>query len=99
MIDMGWSDILGLFVCASVNMVPTNYSMKAKQCQYFAVKPPLCISIWTCLAMLFVEICGSRDALDDIAGAQRSCVFVSLDSSLPSCAGRRRAVAVWFKSA
>lgn len=34
-----------------------------------------------------------------IIQAQRVYVFVSPDSSLPSCTGRRRAVAVWFKLA
>ena len=65
--ERAWSGLIvdGVGEHGEVPMVRTDYSMKAKQSQYFAVKPSLCISGWTCLAVLCVEICGSWDALDD----------------------------------
>lgn len=82
---MDWDGLISGTVCEGVgkkaSAVSPKHSMKAKQSQYFAVKPSLCIPTWTCLAVVVVEICGSRDALMIVY------VFVSLDSRLPSSRG------------
>lgn len=100
---MDWDGLISGIVCVragkKVSAVSPKHSMKARQSQYFAVKPSLCIPTWTCLAVVVVEICGSWDALMFRQGAN---VFTCLSAWIHLCplrAGRRRAVGVWFKLA
>jgi hypothetical protein len=78
---------LGYCVLESASRVSTDYSMKTKHSQYFAVKPSLCTSMWTCLA----TVCGRLVAVGMISQGA-TCLRVGqpgLASAL-SWAGRRR---------
>lgn len=96
MYQVRWYGLIIGIVC----VWESEHGLHGRQCED-ETKPVFCRQAIT----MYIYMDVSGHVVWEIGGswmiiqAQRVYVFVSPDSSLPSCAGRRRAVAVWFKLA